>query len=86
MSLLVQALIWIVGIGITVYVAVFEMFIGGWVDVITSVATMIKESVTNGLIKDLVWGIAKIIFASLTGWFILLATSLVSTVAKEYLD
>ena len=85
MSLLVQALIWIVGIGITVYVAVFEMFIGGLVEVITTVIDLFKGTV-DGEVSNLVWGIAKMIFASLTGWFIMLATSLVATVVGDYLE
>ena len=86
MALFIQVLIWIVGIGVAIYIAVFQMFIGGLVDVFVSISDIIKDVETDGVAKDLAWGFAKMIFASLTGWFIILATSLVSAFVGEYLD
>ena len=44
LSLLAQVIIWIVGIGIAIYIAVFQMFIGGLIEVITAVVDLFKES------------------------------------------
>ena len=85
LSLLAQVIIWIVGIGIAIYIAVFQMFIGGLIEVITAIVDLSKET-EDFEASVLVWGIAKVIFASLTGWFIMLITSLVATVAREYLE
>ena len=86
MVLILQSIIWIVGITYAIYIAVFEMFIGGWADIITTSISMMKDSVTNDLMKDLFWGIAKIIFASITGWFIIAVTSLLATMVGDYLE
>ena len=86
MVLIAQSVIWILGIVFAIYIAVIEMFIGGWVDIVTTSLTMIKETVTNGLIKDLFWGIAKVIFSSITGWLILVVTSLLATLVGDYLE
>ena len=86
MVLVLQTVVWIIGIAFAIYIAVFEMFIGGWVDIVTTSLTMIKDSVTNDLIKDLFWGIAKVIFSSITGWLIIAVTSLLATMVGDYLE
>ena len=85
LSLLAQVIIWIVGIGIAIYIAVFQMFIGGLIEVITAIVALSKEP-EDFEASVLVWGIAKVIFSSLTGWFITLVTSLIATVAREHLE
>ena len=86
MALVLQIIIWVAGITFAIFIAVFEMFIGGWADIITTSISMIKDSVTNDLIKDLFWGIAKVIFSSITGWFIIAVTSLLATMVGDYLE
>ena len=86
MVLILQAVIWVIGISYAIYIAVFEMFISGLSDVITSTTLMIKYYVTNSLVVYLFLGIVKIIFSSVVFWLIIMVTSFLATMVGDYLE
>lgn len=85
MSFVVQAFIWILGVGLAIYIAVFSMFIGGLVEFFT-VLSEIFNGDNEGVAIALAFSITKVIFASLVGWLIVLVTGTISAIAGEYLD
>lgn len=80
---LIQILIWLVGITSTLYIAGYLMFFDGAVDLIMSIINMFKDGATIELAKTAVLGLVRVWLASMVGWLIILATSAISIWANE---
>lgn len=76
--ILLQVVIWIVGLCSTFYVAGYLMFFDGAVDMVMSIVDMFKNGVTLELAKTAVWGFIRLWIAGLVGWLIVFATSAIS--------
>ena len=82
--LLLQILIWVVGLCSAIYIAGYQMLFDGAVDFIMAIITMIKHGATLELSKIAVLGFIRICLASFVGWLIVLITSMLSYLVSEY--
>ncbi len=76
--ILLQVVIWIVGLCSTFYVAGYLMFFDGAVDMVMAIIDMFKNGATLELAKTAVWGFIRLWIAGLVGWLIVFATSAIS--------
>lgn len=82
--ILIQILIWIVGLCSTFYIAGYLMFFDGAVDLIISIINMFEDGATLELAKTAVWSFIRMWLAGLVGWLIIFATSALSLFVGEF--
>lgn len=82
--MLIQIIIWVLGICATVYFAGYQMFFDGGVDMIVAIVDMVRDGATLALAKTAVWGFIRMSIAGLVGWLIIFATATISLWFGEY--
>lgn len=82
--ILLQILVWVVGIALTVYVAGYQLFFSGAVDMVMAIGEIISSGVSKELAVTAVIGFIKLWVAGLVSWMILLATGAISAIVSEF--
>lgn len=82
--ILIQGLVWIAGIVLAIYLAGYQLFFNGAVDMVMAVMDMFQSGATKELAVTAVVGFIKLSVAYLVGWLIVLATGAISVIIGEF--
>lgn len=82
--ILLQILVWVVGITLTVYIAGYQLFFSGAVDMIMAIIDMFNSGATKELATTAVWSFVKLWIASFIAWVLLMGTGAISAIVHEY--
>lgn len=82
--MLAQIIIWVVGIALVVYIAGYQLFFSGAVDMIMAIGGILGSGITKELAVTAVWGFIKFSVAGVVGWLIVIATGTISAIVSDY--
>lgn len=82
--ILIQILVWIAGVALAIYLAGYQLFFNGAVDMIVAIMDMFQSGATKELAVTAVISFIKLWVASFVGWLIVLATGAISAIIGEY--